>query len=115
MKKHRPRIKKPVKKITNSRSKVISAEPNNGAPAYYHGGAPHLIPGDYILPRTETGHQPRRGADWETDPVLYCDDLVYFTTNLEAAAFYAAWHRSRCGQVYVVAPEGEITPDPDYS
>lgn len=76
----------------------------------YHGGPPRLYPGDYILPPCETGEPSTAiygaGAVCRTD-------RVYVTTDPQAAAIYAAFHRSGKGQVYEVEPEGGLTPDLD--
>ena len=76
----------------------------------YHGGPPRLYPGDYILPPDETGEPSN--ADYGAGDVCRTD-RVYLTTDPQAAAIYATFHRSGKGQVYEVEADGELTPDPD--
>ena len=72
--------------------------------AYYHGGVPGLQPGDVLRPPNETG-APSRSPDPEVPKAR--EDLVYVTSQLEAAVVYAALYpRGRLGHVYEVLPAG---------
>lgn len=122
MKKHRPRTRK-ARHRNNSPQKAIAAAPDNGIePVYYHGGAPHLKPGDYILPRAETGkygfNGSQYGEGWAADWLEMKDDLedanwVFVTTNRMLASYYAIGNKSGAGMLYAVQPEGTVERDPD--
>lgn len=77
---------------------------------YYHGGAPRLRPGDFILPSSVTGASSN--ADYGAEKVCR-RDRIYLTSDLTAAVFFAAMHPSNHGAVYHVEPWGEVAPDPD--
>jgi hypothetical protein len=83
---------------------------------FWHGGAPGLAPGNYILPASETG------SSAATDKVLaaeamgeipYSQDVVYITNNLELALIFAGRYKGGFGDVYEVSPVGQIERDPD--
>ncbi len=77
---------------------------------FFHGGAPKLKPGAYILPTNTTGAKSL--ASFGANGVCR-RDRVYVTPSIEAAMLYAGMHPSGKGQIYVVEPEGELESDPD--
>jgi hypothetical protein len=85
-------------------------------PVYYHGGVPHLGPGDKILPLDVTRNQmalQRFVPEGLDSPAL--PGLVYLTTGPDGrwwAGFYARAY-PRGGWVYRVRPDGPVEPDPD--
>lgn len=77
---------------------------------YFHGGAPDLNVGDYILPPSITG--AKSTASFGAAGV--CDvNSVYISTDFNDALIFACFHPSRRGVVYEVEPEGEIMEDKD--
>jgi hypothetical protein len=116
MKKHRHRQRKP--RIANAApAERPSDEPVDGD-AFYHGGAPGVGVGDYLLPRSLTGDAGSR-AEWPDEWVkaagvedLEDGDWVFYTRNFKLAARCAVVHRSGHGRVYEVVPEGKIEADP---
>lgn len=91
----------------------------------YHGGIPGKRPGDIIYPAADLGfdytsayeHSP--GLRAMTKP-KYRPDLVYCTTHLGSARGYAARYVNEDGDeipgdVYAVAPQGQLEPDPDFN
>lgn len=88
-------------------------------PDFFHGGAPGLIPGGWILPPSETGAKSlldwnieARASGVEMQPLPARRDRVYVTTNGFSAAMFAVTHPDR-GDLYYVAPVGPLAPDPD--
>lgn len=88
----------------------------------WHGGAPGLKVGDYILPAGETGAKDRGvWAQAERDLAVYKwderheprRDLVYLSILRPVALEFAVAHVSRKGQLYLCRPERPIKPDPD--
>jgi hypothetical protein len=77
---------------------------------WFHGGAPDLQHGDFILPPTETGMPS--AADYGAASVCR-RDRVYITSSEAAARLFASLHWSGRGCVYEVEPLGEQRPDPD--
>jgi hypothetical protein len=77
---------------------------------YYHGGAPRLRPGDFILPSAITGASTN--ADYGAEKVCR-RDRIYLTSDFQAATFFAAMHHSNHGAIYEVEPVGEVIHDPD--
>ena len=75
---------------------------------FFHGGAPNL---KKILPPSITGALSLALCGAES---VCRVDRVYVTTDFQAAAIFAAMHPSNKGCVYLVNPEGELRPDPDY-
>ncbi|WP_306150702.1 hypothetical protein [Roseovarius sp. MMSF_3281] len=77
---------------------------------YYHGGVPDLLPGRMILPPVTTGVRSCAlyGASGVCDP-----QMVYVTTDIEAAMLFAAGHPSNRGAVYLVKPDEPLLHDPD--
>lgn len=78
--------------------------------SYFHGGAPGLRVGDYVLPPTETG-APSLASYGAAG--LCRRDQVYVATDVNADVMYAATHPSGHGKVYQVEPVGAVTADPD--
>jgi hypothetical protein len=85
--------------------------------AYFHGGVPNLEVGQSVLPPTATGaesmRQKARLRDGVDRPWLR-DDRVYLTTDLSLARQFAAIYRRCPGDLYIVVPQGEVEPDPDW-
>jgi len=88
---------------------------------YYHGGAPGRLPGDYLLPPSETGvkpllaHHEPKDKEWVDE--VRDDSKVYVTTERNIAIALAAfWTDGETlgGSVYAVEPVGELEADPDY-
>ena len=85
---------------------------------YYHGGVPNLSVGAFILPPTVTGS--RSWADHDIVPGA-STRLVYVTTSLKAARYYAAIYKSLAtmfksppiddGWVYKVQPVPPVERD----
>lgn len=77
---------------------------------YFHGGAPNLPIGGYILPPTQTGvpNSTTFGCGSVHD-----ENRVYVCTSLRFARVFAVMHLSGRGIVYEVQPEGELKRDPD--
>jgi hypothetical protein len=86
---------------------------------FWHGGAPGLQAGDFVLPASETGTLAA------TDKVLFADaiqdgavpyssECVYLTNNIELALIFAGRYRG-LGSVYEVSPVGRLDLDPDGS
>lgn len=74
---------------------------------FFHGGAPNL---KKILPPSITG---AKSCSLYGD--VFCRvDRVYVTTDFQQAAIFAAMHPSNKGCVYIVNPQGDLRPDPDY-
>jgi hypothetical protein len=83
--------------------------------SYWHGGAPGLNPGEYLLPPTVTGTRTTLAAYMDAADKLrsgYEANRVYVVTEYEAAELYAALYPDG-GWIYRVLPEGELRPDPD--
>lgn len=79
---------------------------------FYHGGAPGLRRGDWLLPPDKTGAPC--SSDYVAEDNPHRRDLVYVTTDRCAAFFYAAMYPGDpFGHVYKVEPVGKIEPDPD--
>lgn len=88
-------------------------------PDFFHGGAPGLIPGGWVLPPSETGAKSlldwniearARGIDMKVLPARR--DRVYVTKDMQSAAVFAIAH-PEAGDLYYVAPVGPLSPDPD--
>lgn len=83
---------------------------------YWHGGAPGLREGGYILPRSVT--RTSSYADIEADYVGAAD-RVHITIDKQYAAFHASAYilpggtDPGGGTLYVVEPDGRLEPDPD--
>lgn len=85
---------------------------------YFRGGAPHLEPGDLIVPATDERHlvdgcptceARRAGHQLDTDPNNPAK--VYVTTERDYARVFAAGYPH--GALYVVDPIGELEPTRD--
>lgn len=77
---------------------------------WYHGG-PSGISG-WILPPSKTGAQSTADVVRNMDTAHVRRDRVFITTDRVAATMFACvWPDP---MVYVVEPDGEIEPDPDY-
>lgn len=81
-------------------------------PAYWHGGAPGLKVGEYILPPSVTGtaHTLSAYADCLEPRPGYLPTRVYVTPEYEAAEVFAAMYPDG-GWVYRVEPEGVLEAD----
>jgi len=80
---------------------------------YFHGGVRNLKIGGEVLPPSITAKQtlgPFIPDDYKAIK-HYRYDKVFVTTDLNAARVYASSYP--LGDVYEVAPKGEVTPDPD--
>jgi len=83
--------------------------------AYFHGTKSTLKVGDVLTPRRQNGSAPTNapmtpGAQRPTE----ADEYVYVTRRYGLACAYA--HQSQSegnAYVYVVAPQGEVEPDPE--
>lgn len=82
--------------------------------AYWHGGAPGLKVGGYILPPSVTGTRFTLSAyvGEEASRAGYQPTRVYLSSEREVAEVFAAMH-PECGWVYRVVPEGQLEQDPD--
>jgi rifampin ADP-ribosylating transferase len=90
---------------------------------WFHGGVTGLAVGDSILPPTETGAVSVSDLDHSDKAMqaqverVHRKDRVYVTSDVRAAAMFAALHEGHCchlgGSVYEVEPVGEIEPDLD--
>lgn len=78
---------------------------------YYHGGPKRLRVGWRILPPSQTG--AKCASDYGAAHV-HNPHRVYVTTELMAAAMYAAM-TPRGGAIFRVEPIGDLEPDPDCS
>jgi hypothetical protein len=81
-------------------------------PLYYHGGPAGRTVGDYILPPSVT-KAPSCSSFGAAG--IHRRDRVYITNDPHAALLFACGAVSGRGAVYVVEPEGELEPDPDWS
>jgi hypothetical protein len=95
---------------------------------YYHGGAPDLMPGSYVLPPSMTGVETlttldkfawlkmsQRGADFLASlQSKYRRDRIYVTPDVHVALMFAVQHPSNAGLVYEVFVEGDLEDDPDW-
>jgi rifampin ADP-ribosylating transferase len=83
---------------------------------YFHGGAPGLRVGGYLLPPAVSGQQvtTHRANAALGAPGIARGDRVYVTTERDFAYVFAALYPlQRGGWVYQVEPEGVVEPDPD--
>lgn len=82
--------------------------------AYWHGGAPGLQVGDYILPPsvTRTRYTLSAYVGEEESRAGYQPTRVYLTSEREVAEVFAAMYPNG-GWVYRVEPEGQLEQDPD--
>lgn len=78
---------------------------------YYHGGPAGRSVGDYILPPSETG-APSCSSYGASG--IHRRDRVYLTTEPHAALLFACGSVDGRGAVYMVEPEGDVEPDPDW-
>ncbi len=79
---------------------------------WYHGGVPGLVPGDVLLPPSETGKSTLlQYAKAIAPDGTQRGDRVYLTTLSSAAAMFAAVYPN--GDVYEVVPGSEVEDDPD--
>jgi hypothetical protein len=108
VKKNRPRRPRNPR---NRKAPTVAAADEPSGDAYYHGGAPGVGVGNYLLPRNLTG-DPGSRAEWPEQWVQaagmedYDDgDWVFVTKNFKLAVRCAVVHRSGRGQVYEVVPE----------
>jgi hypothetical protein len=83
-------------------------------PAYWHGGAPGLNPGDLILPPSVTRTRNTLSAyvGEEASRAGYQPTRVYLASEYEVAEVFAAMYPNG-GWVYRVQPEGQLEQDPD--
>ncbi|QRK08095.1 hypothetical protein JQX13_50490 [Archangium violaceum] len=84
-------------------------------PAYWHGGAPGLKVGEFILPPSSTGTTITLAAymdEGEKARAGYRSDRVYVATQQEVAELYAALYPNG-GWVYRVEPWMPLEMDPD--
>lgn len=90
---------------------------------YFHGGVRGLRPGDKILPPSQTGALSM--ADLDVPDAMKAElakvhrrDRVYLCAHLDGARLYAAacpaGGKRYGGSVYLVQPDGDIEPDPDW-
>jgi rifampin ADP-ribosylating transferase len=77
---------------------------------YYHGGAPGFKVGGLILPSNVTGAPSLAAFGAGT---VCRTDRAYITTDINAAAMYAAFHPSGQGSIYEVEPDFPLDNDPD--
>lgn len=80
-----------------------------GSGPLFHGGVPHLRPGDLVLPPVTTGVA---AVDYERRR----PDRVYLSEHVEVAAMFAGWQRGRgwqAGALYEVEPVGQLEMDPN--
>jgi hypothetical protein len=90
------------------------SQPDLTTSAYWHGGAPGLEVGDYILPPcvTRTCFTLSAYFGEEESRAGYQPTRVYLTSEHEVAELFAAMYPGG-GWVYRVAPEGQLEQDPD--
>lgn len=92
------------------------------AQVYYHGGVIGRRPGDLICSALDLGrdytedYEAIRGV---VAPLRYDPAFVYLTTHLGTARGYAARYKNladvvRPGDVYIVEPQADLSPDPEY-
>ena len=88
---------------------------------FWHGGYPHLKPGDLILPPSRTGTRPLLAVAAEmgvpTPDTPTATDRVYVTSEPADAALFATWWTDGSevgGRLYQVEPIGQLRRDPDY-
>lgn len=88
-----------------------------GPMVFFHGGAPGLKVGGWLLPLAETGV---KGSDQYADyaPGAYWPDHVYLSTDIQDAKMFAAFCTAshdpkRGGDVYRVVPVLPLSLDPD--
>ena len=82
---------------------------------YYHGGPDGFSVGRWLLPPSITRVRTYN-ADAAADlgmPNPAAADRVYLATQPEIALLFAASHKRP--MIYVVEPDGDVEPDPDYS
>lgn len=72
---------------------------------WFHGGLPGRVPGDLLLPASETGMDPRNCGD----EIMSRGRFVYVTPSRDVARVYAEHAR---GLVYQVRPIGPLLVDP---
>lgn len=86
-------------------------------PRWYHGTRRGFTRGGVLIPRS---HHGRTGTSAPTAPgrssPASADQYVYLTRDLNLAWVYA-WHAPGRGRpkVLVVAPHGDLEPDPEHS
>ena len=84
-------------------------------PTYWHGGAPGLALGSWLLPPAVTGTAVTLAAYMDAGDRLragYRRDRVYVVTQYEAAELYAAMYPEG-GCIYRVLPWLPLEEDPD--
>ena len=86
-------------------SEKIAAWRDGQGGEWFHGGIRGRAVGDYLLPATETGQDPRNNGDL----FLWRKNFVYITHSITDAAIYA--HKCS-GVVYRVRPLGRLGVDP---
>src|SRR5262245_49753583 len=82
---------------------------------FWHGGYPHLKPGDLLLPpsQTEARHTLSRHAkELGYTGEVTRRDVVYVSADERDAVFFATMYPNG-GAVYLVVPDEPLEPDPD--
>ncbi|TDK49648.1 NAD(+)--rifampin ADP-ribosyltransferase [Antarcticimicrobium luteum] len=88
------------------RSAEIVAQLDPDTP-FFHGGLAGRVMGNYLLPASETGHDPKNLK--EHFPTRA--SLVYLTTSIDEAGIYAIQTGGKPGAIYLVEPEGPLELD----
>ena len=90
-------------------------------PTYYHGGVPGLPLGAQLLPASTTGAKSLKQVAEEHAAEMHKpldhlrDDVVFLTTDINAAMVYAAGYpNERGGWIYIAEPAEPVERDADY-